>query len=389
VSRCLRFRMFIPLMTLLPMLLFTFNASAVTPVSVPTVPATIPITISASAVSSTMEPHTMWGGTVMMQPGFSISVYASGLGNPRFMAFRPSDGLLFVTDSGGHIYTVAQGGTPQLFAGDMQLPSSIAFRGDYIYVGETSQISRYHAPNNATMPDGPKEVIIPNLPSSGYHWTRTVAIGPDDKLYVAVGSDCESCEEDDNRRGAISVYDLDGSNGRLYATGMRNPVGIAWQPGTNQMWVTNNENDETGDDYLTSVTDGTFYGWPYCYQQTPNAHYSDATRCASVPSYAQPLGGHSTPLGITFGDKFIAPPAYQQSIYVAEHGGYENGTGYRVARIPMVNGKAGKPVDFAIGWRVSDSNVWGRPVGITVGPDGALYITDDMKGMLYRIAATP
>lgn len=339
----------------------------------------------SAATKAVMEPHQMWGGMLMLPSGFTVEVYASGLSNARFMAFRPSDGMLFVVDAGGTIYTVPESGKTQVFTSGLQLPSSIAFRGDYLYVGETNEVVRFHAPGGAMTPDGPKEVIVPDLPTIGYHWTRTVAFGPDDKLYVAVGSDCESCVEDDPRRGAISVYDADGTNGRLFATGLRNAVGLAWQPGTNQMWITNNENDETGDDYLNNITDGVFYGWPYCYGPTPNTHYGDAARCANVPTYAAALGAHSTPLGLAFGNTFAAPAPYQQSIYVAEHGGYEGGTGYRVVRIPVVNGKAGKPEDFITGWRLNEQAIWGRPAGIAVGPDGAMYLTDDMRGMLYRI----
>ncbi len=195
-----------------------------------------------------------------------------------------------------------------IYADGLQLPSSLAFSGgDYLYVGETSEVVRLSCAQQRDDARRAKRSNHPEPPTSGYHWTRTVAIGPDDKLYVAVGSDCESCVEDDIAGARSACTIVDGSNGRLYATGLRNPVGIAWQPGTNQMWITNNENDETGDDYLNSISDGGFYGWPYCYGPTPNSHYGDAARCANVPSYAAALGPHSTPLGLTFGDTFAAP----------------------------------------------------------------------------------
>ncbi|MBX6343244.1 MAG: PQQ-dependent sugar dehydrogenase, partial [Thermomicrobiaceae bacterium] len=327
----------------------------------------------------------------MLPAGFSIGVFASGIGAPRFMAVRPSDGLLFVADMGGGRVLILpdanhDGKADQIrvFASGLNRPSSVAFYQDWVYVGETDKVSRFRAPGNALAPAGGKEVVIPNLPTGG-HFTRTVAFGPDGKLYLSIGSSCNLCVEQDERRAAISVYDPDGKNGRLYATGLRNAVGLAWQPGTGQLWATVNERDYLGDnappDVLNKIDDGVFYGWPYCYDGPhPNPEFNDPARCANVPPDTVELPAHSAPLGLTFGQGLNAPRPYQDSIYVAYHGSWNRSvpTGYKVVRVPLTGGQPGKPVDFAWGWLPgSPSNpgkVWGRPVGVTVGNDGALYV---------------
>lgn len=368
------------------------NAPAAAPTSAP------PITTGPA------EPHQLPGGTIMLPPGFAINVYATKVGGARFMAVRPSDGMLFVADANGRILILPDGNrdgkadSMQVFASGLNQPSSIAFYQDYVYVGETNEVVRFRAPNSAMQAQGAKDVIVPNLPTGG-HWTRTVAFGPDGKLYVAVGSSCNVCEEKDARRAAINVYDPDGKNGRLYATGLRNAVGFTWQPGTSQMWATVNGRDSIGDDIppddLRTISDGTFYGWPYCYDgANPNPEFKDPAKCANVPPDAVALPAHSAALGITFGDQFAAPQAYKDSIYIAYHGSWNRSTktGYKVVRVPFVDGKAGQPEDFAFGWLPGDATnpgqVWGRPVGVTIGKDGALYVSDDSTGTLYRISAT-
>jgi glucose/arabinose dehydrogenase len=371
------------------------QAAAVTPVATQAAP---------TAQSGPPQAHQLPGGTIMLPAGFDIGVFASNVGQARFMAVRPSDGALFVADQNGRILILPDAnhdgkadGTI-VFASGLNLPSSIAFYQDWVYVGETNQVSRFKATDNAVQPQGAKEIVIPNLPTGG-HFTRTVAFGPDGKLYLSIGSSCNVCNEKDERRAAISVYNPDGTNGRLFATGLRNAVGITWQPGTNQMWAAVNGRDNLGDnlppDDLRKVNDGVFYGWPYCYNgPNPNPEYKDPSKCANVPVDDVALPAHSAALGLTFGDRFNAPQAYKESIYIAYHGSWNRSvkTGYKVVRVPMVNGTPGQPQDFAWGWLPGSADnpgqVWGRPVGVTVGSDGALYVTDDSGGRVYRIAAT-
>ncbi|HET7036403.1 MAG TPA: PQQ-dependent sugar dehydrogenase [Thermomicrobiaceae bacterium] len=361
-------------------------------------------TPAPTAPTGPPQPHQVAGGTIMLPAGFDIGVYATGLGNPRFMAVRPSDGLLFVTDMrGGRILILpddnhdGKADRALVFASGLNLPSSLAFYQDWLYVGETNQVSRFRAPQGALTPEGGKEVVVPNLPSGGQHFTRTVAIGPDNKLYVSVGSSCNVCVEQDKRRAAISVYDIDGSNGRLFATGLRNAVGLAFQPGTDQLWATVNGRDNLGDnlppDALRRIDDGAFYGWPYCYNgQHLNPEFDDPSKCNGSPPITVPLPAHSAALGLTFGAGLHAPQPYQESIYIAYHGSWNRSvpTGYKVVRVPLTNGQPGQPEDFAWGWLPGAANnpgqVWGRPVGVTVGADGALYVSHDSTGLVYRIS---
>lgn len=382
----------------------TRTAGATTAVQAAAVTAA-PTKAAPTAQSGPPQAHQLPGGTIMLPAGFDIGVFASNVGQARFMAVRPSDGALFVADAKGRVLILPDAnhdgkadGTI-VFVSGLNLPSSIAFYQDWVYVAETSQVIRYSAPNNAVQPQGNKEVVIPNLPPPTDHWTRTIAFGPDGKLYLAIGSPCDVCNNTDERRAAISVYDPDGKNGRLFATGLRNAVGITWQPGTNQMWAAINGRDNLGDnlppDDLRRVNDGGFYGWPYCYNgQNPNPEYKDPSKCANAPPDDVALPAHSASLGLTFGDKLNAPQEYKDSIYIAYHGSWNRTvkTGYKVVRVPMVDGKPGQPQDFAWGWLPGSADnpgqVWGRPVGVTVGSDGALYITDDTGGRVYRIAAT-
>jgi glucose/arabinose dehydrogenase len=341
----------------------------------------------------------------MLPAGFDIGVYAQNLGPVRFMAVRPSDGMLFVADGNGRILILpdanhdGKADSTVVFASGLNLPSSIAFYQDWVYIGETSEVSRFSAPNNAMQPQGNKEVVIPNLPPPTDHWTRTIAFGPDGKLYLAIGSNCNVCVQQDTRRAAISVYDPDGKNGRLFATGLRNAVGFTWQPGTNTMWATVNGRDSIGDDIppdeLRIVRDGSFNGYPYCYNgTTPNPEFGDPSRCTQAVPAEVALPAHSAALGITFGDQLSAPQQYKDSIYIAYHGSWNRSvkTGYKVVRVPFVNGQAGQPEDFAWGWLPGSADnpgqVWGRPVGVTIGSDGAMYVTDDEGGKVYRIATT-
>ncbi len=353
-----------------------------------------------------LEPHTLPGGVVSIPPGWTISVYAKDLGGVRFMGVRPSDGTLFAADAGGRLLALTDGGDgsgPQtrIFATGLNRPTSVAFYNDWVYVGETNAITRFRAPNNALTPVGSREVVVPDLPGGGNHWTRTVAFGADGRLYVSIGSTCNVCEEQDSRRAAIMVYDPDGKNGRLFATGLRNAVGLAFEPGSGQLWATVNGRDGIGDDTppddLRTVNDGTFYGWPYCYAgKTPNPEYRNvaAEKCKDVPPNARSLQAHSAALGLTFGDALAAPQIYRDSIYIAYHGSWNRTlkTGYKVVRIPFVDGKAGQAEDFAVGWLPGGADnpgrVWGRPVGVTVGRDGALYVSDDSTGTIYRLAAS-
>jgi glucose/arabinose dehydrogenase len=234
--------------------------------------------------------------------------------------------------------------------------------------------------------------IITDLPNSGEHITRTVLIGPDGKLYVSIGSSCNVCDETDPHRAAVWVYNPDGSGGHRYAYGLRNAVGMAVNPVTHETWVTNMGRDLLGDnippDTIYSLRAGANYGWPRCH--AGNIIDPDMGKPGDCNGVEQPLvkiQAHSAPLGLAFYSASAFPASYR-GLFVAYHGSWNRSvpTGYKVVFIPL-DGQghvAGPPQDFATGW-LHDGSASGRPVGLAVGPDGALYLSDDAAGLIYRI----
>jgi glucose/arabinose dehydrogenase len=333
---------------------------------------------------------------IQLPEGFTIEEFATGLGSPRFMAFSP-DGVLFATiirkgevvalpdkdKNGKSDETIA-------FLKGLNSPHGIAFYNGYIYIGETNQIVRYKY-NGIDSKPGKKEIIVPNLPTGG-HFTRTVAFGPDGKMYVSIGSSCNICEEKDKRRAAILQFDPDGSDGTLFAKGLRNSVGLTWDPVKGEMWATDNGRDWLGDnlppDEINIVKEGKDYGWPYCYgDKIPDPKFNDRGRCVNTVAPIVELQAHSAPLGLTFyeGDQF--PEKYKGDLFVAYHGSWNRSvpTGYKLVRIRIKDDRPQGVEDFATGW-LHGTKVWGRPVDVLVGPDGSMYLSDDRSGIIYRIS---
>lgn len=335
--------------------------------------------------------------TLHLPPGFSDNVFYSGLSGPRFIAFSP-DGTLFVAESSsGSIVALPDpnhtGKAAQkiVVVRGLNDPTSLDFYQGALYVGEQSQISRFTLGANYQVTS--RTVVVPNLPTGGNHITRTVLIGPDGNLYVSIGSTCNVCVESDPHRAAVWVYHLDGSDGHLYVHGMRNAVGMAVNPWNKQIWVTDNGRDLMGDntppDTIYALQDGGNYGWPTCQAGTiidPN--YGHAGACNGVVQPLADLQAHSAPLGLTFYTASQFPQQYH-GLFVAFHGSWNRSvpTGYKVVFIPLnVQGQiSGPPQDFATGWLVNSNDAVGRPVGLAVGPDGSLYVSDDEGGMIYRI----
>ena len=338
--------------------------------------------------------------SVNLPDGFSISLLAAGLDSPRFMA-NDSAGNLLVADPGaGSVYRYsAEGGVvaatstpPEPLLSDLTSPSNVAFfeidGGEHLYVGETNQISRY-AYDPAGAP-GEQEIVVPDLPDAGNHRTRTVAFGPDRMLYVAIGSSCNICEEADDRRAAVMRYTPDGGDEMRFAWGLRNPVGLAIQPGADLLWTSVNEHDDQGDeippDLITIVQEGANYGWPDC--QPPGATpQEDGVDCSGVTPPTVGIQAHSAPLGIAFytGDTF--PTDLSGSLFVAQHGSWNRSdpAAPKVLRIAFDGDMPTAATDFATGWQDENGDRWGRPAGVLVAPDGALIVSDDQAGVLYRI----
>jgi glucose/arabinose dehydrogenase len=335
---------------------------------------------------------------INLPPGFGISVFSQDLSDPRMMALGP-DGELYVAERGaGRIVRlpdrdddgVADG--VEVVASGLRAPSSIAFYVDgSLYVGETTRILRLSDPDADGVFQG-QETVVGGLPSGG-HSTRTVLFSPDgDHLYVSIGSSCNVCVENDERRASIMRYNPDGSGGEVYARGLRNAVGITFRPGTDELWATNNGRDWLGDDQppetIYKVNEGDDAGWPRCHAgRIVDPDLGEPGDCEGVVEPVVEMQAHSAPLGLAFytGQRF--PEEYRDDLFVAFHGSWNRTvpTGYKLVRIPLEDGEPAPAQDFAVGWLRGDGSQWGRPVDVLTGPDGGLFVSDDGGGVIYRI----
>jgi glucose/arabinose dehydrogenase len=340
--------------------------------------------------------------------GFKVSVFARGFTQPRWLAVAPS-GDVFVADSAiGEVVVLhdpqRQGSAQsrEIFADHLNLPFGIAFHDDYVYVANTNEVLRFRCDPRTSKRLGDAEHIL-DLPGMGYHqhWTRSLAFSPDgQRLFVSVGSSDNISIESDPRRAAILVAGSDGKNMRIFASGLRNAVGIGFNPESGNLWATVNERDDIGDDvpsdFFTHVIDGGFYGFPYSYI---GSHVDNrvAPRLDLVAKALAPdmlLGAHVAPLQFAFYQGQQFPSSYWHGAFVAEHGSWNRRirSGYQVVFIPFRNGlPAGEPTPFFSGF-VPDpagKNVYGRIVGVAVQPDGSVLISDDGGKLIWRVSYKP
>jgi glucose/arabinose dehydrogenase len=285
--------------------------------------------------------------------------------------------------------------------GTVRLPFGLAFHDGYLYVGNTDSIVRFKYSNGDLKAQGEPEKLL-ELPTGG-HSTRNILFNrAGTKLYISVGSRSNNDAGEDCRRAAILEVNPDGTGYRIFASGIRNPVGLALQPGTDTIWTAMNERDNLGDDlvpdYATSVKDGGFYGWPYSfigkhYDPRYVGSFPELVNRAIVPDVLLPA--HSAALGITFYTGTQFPQRYRNGGFVALHGSWNRSvaSGYRVVFFPMVNGKPGPIEDFLTGFLASTGEgstqiqQWGRPVGVTVSRDGGLLVSDDSGNRIWKISA--
>jgi glucose/arabinose dehydrogenase len=336
--------------------------------------------------------------------GFHVNIFAQGFSVPRFLAVAPS-GDIFVSDTGaGQVIVLRDpqrtGGAQQreVFAQGLNRPFGIAFHDDYVYVANTNAVVRFHYDKLTSKRTGEAEKVL-DVPPGGGHWTRTIAFSADgSKLYISIGSSSNLDFEKDQRRAAVLVSDADGKNARLFATGLRNAVGLGIEPTTGAVWVSVNERDELGDDlppdYFTSIQYGGFYGWPYSYigdnvDPRVKPQKPDLVAKAIIPDVL--LGPHVAPLQFAFYTGKQFPEQYRGGAFIAEHGSWNRSArnGYQVVFVGFKDGKAdADPVGFMTGM-VPDAkgpNVNGRPVGVAVAPDGALLVSDDGAKVIYRVS---
>jgi glucose/arabinose dehydrogenase len=349
--------------------------------------------------------------------GFKVQLYADGLSGPRLARTAPN-GDIFVSESHDNRLRVLRGLTPagkaaqvEVFAKGLKQPFGLAFyppagEPQWLYVANTDSVVRFPYRSGDLRARGAPEKIAGvsggGLLRGGGHWTRDIAFSLDGKkMFVSIGSYSNNDDPADNpkekNRALILQFDADGANGRVYASGIRNAVGIAVHPRTGVLWASVNERDNLGDnlvpDYITQIKDGGFYGWPWFYiggNEDPRhrGKHPELKSKVIVPEVL--LQPHFGSLQMTFYEGKQFPAEYRGDIFAAEHGSWnrENRTGYQVIRVPL-HGKdraSGEYQDFLTGFVTPKGEVWGRPVGVTVAADGALLVTDDESGTIWRVS---
>jgi glucose/arabinose dehydrogenase len=345
--------------------------------------------------------------------GFTVTEFAADLKKPRVIVTAPN-GDIFVAESKADQITLlrdADGdGKPELnkvFAKGLKQPFGIAFYppGDnptHIYIGNTDAVVRMPYQNGQTKAEGKPDELVPlsggGQLTGGGHWTRDIVFSKDGKkLYIAVGSksNVDWTQEEEDRARIFETGPV-GQDKRVYAWGVRNPVGLAIHPVTGDLWTSVNERDALGDnlvpDYVTRVTEGGFYGWPWYYMGGHQDPRHPGARPELKDKVITPdviLQAHSASLDMTFYDGKQFPEEYRNNAFAAEHGSWNRTrrTGYKVIHIPTKDGKAtGEYVDFLTGFVTDEGDVWGRPVGVTVAKDGALLVSDDSGNRIWRVA---
>lgn len=342
-----------------------------------------------------------------LPPGFKAEVFAEGgFREPRNIKPAPN-GDLFLVDSTANELIVLRDADKdgkaefrETFTNNLKRPFGLAFAPGYVYVGNTNSVVRFAYEPGQTKAKGAPEVIVKELPTGGQnnHWTRNLKFSGDGKkLFVSVGSSSNVGEEAEPR-ACILQCNPDGSELHVYGRGLRNAVGLDINPKTNELWAAVNERDQLGDDlvpdYITSVKENGFYGWPYFYLgKNPDARMkgkgADLADKVIVPDVL--VASHSAALGIAFYDGKMFPPEYQGDLFAALHGSWNRSlrTGYKIIRVKM---KDGKPVggyeNFMTGWLQDPRSpeVFGRPVMVTVAPDGALLVVDDHAKKVWRVS---
>ncbi len=378
-----------------------------------------------------------WKGNMPIAPaGFTVTKFADSLDNPRWI-YVADNGDIFVAESNTILKGLKKIGakisrkikTQHLgesagritlfrdadkngvfesrytFAEGLNQPLGMLIIGDRFFIANTDGVAVFnYKPGMTELRSEGQEIV--SLPAGGYnnHWTRNLITNKEkNKLYISVGSGSNVAEhgmENEVRRANILETNLDGSGERVFASGLRNPVGMDWAPGSGQLWTAVNERDELGDDlvpdYITSVKENGFYGWPYSYfGQHPDPRMKDdphpeLVAKAIVPDV--PVGAHTASLGLAFYTKQAFPEKYRNGAFVGQHGSWNRSklAGYKVVFVPFKNGKpSGPPEDFLTGFIADEekSEVNGRPVCVAILDDGSMLVTDDVSNIIWRVSA--
>ncbi len=336
---------------------------------------------------------------IKLPPGFSIQLYADNVPNARSMVMSPG-GILFVgTRSAGNIYAVLDENRDNVadevitIARGMNMPNGVAFRQGALYVAEVNRILRYDKIEDSLHSPLKPEVVNATFPQDEHHGWKYIAFGPDEKLYIPVGAPCNICLREDRRYASIMRMNYDGSQLEVFTHGVRNTVGFDWHPTTKDLWFTNNGRDWMGDDMPPDTLHhapkpGLNFGFPFCHGgDLPDPEFGSQRNCSEFALPAIKLGPHVAPLGMKFYTGKQFPAQYHHQIFIAEHGSWNRSVpiGYRIT---LVQSAPDMPLTYSVfaeGW-LQGNKAWGRPVDILIMKDGAMLVSDDRAGVIYRIA---
>ena len=336
---------------------------------------------------------------IKLPPGFTIAVYTDKVPNARGLTLGKNGTVFVGSMSKGNVYALVDSDGDQradkvfTIASGLQMPVGVAYRNGSLYVSAVDRILRFDEIEQR-LANPPKPVIVTDrFPHETHHGWKFIAFGPDGKLYVPVGAPCNICEPDPDRYALISRMNPDGSGYEIVVRGVRNSVGFAWDPTSHDLWFTDNGRDLLGDDQPPDELNhapksGMNFGYPYCHGGTiPDPEYGSKHPCSEFTPPTVNLGPHVASLGMRFYTGKMFPPKYQNQIFIAEHGSWNRSKkiGYRITSVSRDEQGHLRYSVFAEGW-LQGQEAWGRPVDVLVMPDGALLVSDDLAGVIYRIS---
>lgn len=358
----------------------------------------LPILVATSCTSA-KDMEGIHLDAITLPPNFAISIYAVGVENARSLALG-ANGTLFVgSRSASRVYAIldhnqdARADATIVIADGLNMPNGVAFRDGSLYVAEVNRVLRYD--NIETRLKNPPEPVVVNdsFPNDAHHGWKFIRFGPDGKLYVPVGAPCNVCEKSNPIYSSITRMNPDGGNQEIFAHGVRNTVGFDWHPLTAELWFTDNGRDWLGDDRPPDELNRApqkdlHFGFPFCHGGTiADPEFGIKRNCEEFTPPAITLGPHVAALGMRFYTGAMFPDLYRNQIFIAEHGSWNRTTpiGYRISLVRLQENRAVSYEVFAEGWLIGGS-AWGRPVDVLVMPDGALLVSDDRGGVIYRIS---
>lgn len=363
----------------------------VRPALLPSTP--IKLSTSSPDIHSTIQDSNL---PFILPNNFKMGVFVQGLEKPRDLQFSPNGTLLVSNMGAGQVLALVDKNNDgiadekQVIISNLDNPHGLAFFNDKLFVASETSVNRYNWDEQNLTATFDKKVL--NLPTAGGHFTRSIIFDSMGKMYVSIGSTCNVCVEDDPMYASVIISESEGSNPKVYASGLRNAVFLTKKPNTDQIWVTEMGRDLLGDNLppeeINILQQGD-YGWPYCYGDKvrdntfqPNSN----TSCTNMVSPVSTMTAHSAPLGLTFIDNDTFPAAWKGDLLVAQHGSWNRSTpsGYKVIRMNVEGDKIVGQEDFITGFLQGSSAV-GRPVDLEFAKDGSLYLSDDKSGAIYKI----